>query len=172
MPFDLVVAAKLAGTALKFVEGGPLAEALAALNLQAAISALNKTQDAKDKRSQVWSAINHLEGALAALESKLRGRGGNVQYVLRGWNYHLLCVKRGYVLALMAICYVYLGEDELAEKAVEQGRYYPAGDVPLAIRTAGFVSSFLVPVDLLRYDPEAVKYQVDWDHFRLPPRGW
>ena len=59
MPFDLVVAAKLAGTALKFVEGGPLAEALAALNLQAAISALNKTQDAKDKRSQVWSAINH-----------------------------------------------------------------------------------------------------------------
>jgi hypothetical protein len=47
MPFDLVGAAKLAGTALKFVEGGPLAEALAALNLQAAISALNKTKTRK-----------------------------------------------------------------------------------------------------------------------------
>jgi hypothetical protein len=44
----------------------------------------------------------------------LRGRRGNVQYALRAFNYNLIWVKRGYVLALMAICYVYLGEDELA----------------------------------------------------------
>jgi hypothetical protein len=58
---DLGVAAKAAGTVVRFVEGGPLAEALAELNMNAALSALNKAKTAEDKRAQVWSAVNHLK---------------------------------------------------------------------------------------------------------------
>ena len=49
--------------------------------------------------------------------------------------------------------------------------YYPAGDVPAAIRCAGLVPALLNTVENVRYDSQAAKYRVDWDNFVLPPRG-
>jgi hypothetical protein len=114
---DLAASVKLAHTAVQFVEGGPLAEALAELDMSAAIAALNKAHQARDKHAQVWSAVNHLERAQTALESKLRRHGAAIA-VLRIHHLDELIRKRGYILALMAICYRYLGEEQLAQQAI------------------------------------------------------
>lgn len=79
-------------------------------------------EGAVDKRSQVRSAVNHLEGALAALDFKVQGGRGKAQFAVRPQNWELLSTKRQYVLALMAICYRYLGEEDLAQQAVDRGR--------------------------------------------------
>lgn len=169
----LAIVVKTAGTAVRFVEGGPLADALAELNLAAARSALVNAERAVDKRGQVWSAINHLEGALAALNSKVQGGRGKAHFVARPHNWYLLSTKRQYVLALIAICYRYLGEENLAQHAVNLGRaeieqpFNPFNPLPyLAI----LVTSFN-PVDMLRGEDCEVKYRVDWKQFELPPRG-
>jgi hypothetical protein len=171
---DLATTAKLAGTAVKFVEGGPLAEALAELNMNSAISALNKAQNARDKRAQVWSAVNHLESAQSALESKLCGGRGTAQWVLRAHNWDTLRLKRCYVLALMAICYRYLEEEKLAQQAIELGRSSESFR-PTGMHWAPWVAGAIlgVPtgiVDAPRNDLAAEKYAVNWEQFELPPR--
>jgi hypothetical protein len=64
---SLVAAAKSANSIVSFVEGGALASAFAGIGIQLAKDALSKASHAKDKRAQVWSAINHLESAESAL---------------------------------------------------------------------------------------------------------
>ena len=152
---------------MRFVEGGQLAEALAELNLTAARTALVKADTASDKRAQVWSAVNHLEGAVAALDSKLRGGRGKAQYV-RPHNWALLGHKRAYALALMAICYRYLGEEHLAQEAVASGR----GGADLALpegmslwAIAPILVTSLNPVDSVREELGQETYRVDWTEF-------
>jgi hypothetical protein len=171
MPIELLTALKMAGTAARFVEGGPLAEGLAALGLSAALTSMDKAATADDKRSQIWSAINHLESAQAALESKLLGPRGKTQAMLRGGNFLVLKMKRQYVLALMAICYRYLGEEDLAQQAIERGRYNPHHDLGLGVKVVGFINPLAMIEFTLYANDTAIKYQVDWDRFELPPRG-
>jgi hypothetical protein len=171
---NLAIVVKSSATAVRFVEDGPLAEALAELNLTAARTALLKTGDAVDKRAQVWSAVNHLEGAVAALDSKLEGSRGKAQFMIRPHNWGLLGMKRAYALALLAICYRYLGEEELAQQAAALGRATEDLALPDGARWWAFlpvlVTSFN-PVDTVRREDGGVKYRVDWEQFELPPRG-
>jgi hypothetical protein len=168
---DLITTVQLAGSAVRFVEGGPLAEALAELNMRAAQSALNNAQAAKDKRAQVWSAVNHLEGALVALDSKLVGARGKVQVALRYGNWNILAYKRKYVLALLAICYRYLEEEKLAQQALEsvRGEYDP---YKLHGNRAPYIGYGMMPnlLDDYRYR-RAKDNWVDWAEFELPPRA-
>lgn len=172
---ELTIVVKTAGTAVRFVEGGPLAEALAELDVSAARTALIKAENAVDKRSQVWSAVNHLEGAVAAIESKNQGARGKAHFTVRASNWMRLQIKRAYILALMAICYRYLGEEELAHQCVARGRegldlFGPAGtNIPHAL-----VASILaVPniLDTTRWELDEDRFRVDWQQFELPPRG-
>jgi hypothetical protein len=167
---ELLAALKMAGTAARFVEGGPLADGLAALNVSAAITSMDKAATAHDKRSQIWSAINHLESAEAALESKLLGWRGKTHFMVRSGNFLLLKVKRDYVLAFMAICYRYLGEENLAQQAIERGRHNPHSDLGPGPIAVGAITG-LTMLDFLRYEEMGRKYIVDWDRFELPPRG-
>ena len=166
---DVVATVKAAGTVVRFIEGGPLAEGLAELNIAAAATDLDKARTARDKRAQVWSAVNHLESAEAALSSTVVGRPGQVQFALRMVNVNLLKRKLDYTRALMAVCYRYLGEEELARQAIERGRHRHHDDIAVAIKAVGFVTGLVVPVDLFRMD-KVNKYTVDWDAFELPPR--
>jgi hypothetical protein len=175
---SLAIVVKASGTAVRFVEGGPLAEALAELNLTAARTALLKAYNAVDKRAQVWSAVNHLEGAVAALDSKLRGGRGKAQYFIRPNNWSLLTTKRSYTLALMAICYRYLNEEELAQRAVAMGRAAEdlwQGGAPegMSLWSAlpTLVTAIVNPVDVVRREEGELKYRVNWKQFELPPRG-
>jgi len=172
---SIAIAVKTAGSAVRFVEGGPLAEALAQLNMSAAISALTKAGGAVDKISQVWSAVNHLEAAQAALDSKLQGPRGTAQVVLRANNYALLSAKRAYVLALMGICYLYLGEEQLAQDVIALGRassesaYWPA-HIHWLPKLTGAVIAIANPIDTVRQEEGEEKYKVDWARFELPVR--
>jgi hypothetical protein len=110
------------------------------------------------------------QGAHAAIESKLRRRGSFIA-AARIHRYTLLLDKLRYILALMAVCYRYLGEERLAQQALAQARdpllHFKAG--PLV---AGLWVSLVSPVG--RWDEEMSytksKYDVDWSTFELPPR--
>jgi len=112
---ELLTAVQGARAIANFVEGGPLANALADLGIAAARSAMSKALYAEDKRAQVWSAVNHLEQAEAALDSTLKKYGG-VLMATRFTKAASLENKHRYVLALMAICYRYLGEKDLTDR--------------------------------------------------------
>jgi hypothetical protein len=165
---DLVASVKLAQTAARFVEGGPLEEALAELDMTAAHAALLKAGDARDTRAQVWSAVNHLEGAQAAIDSKLRRRGSFIA-AARVHRYEFLVDKLRYVEGLMAVCYRYLGEERLAQQALGRVRFPQLKMGPMV---AGGLLSLVSPLG--RWDEEISygesKYDVDWEAFELPPR--
>lgn len=59
----LVSALKAARSVVEFVEGGGLEQAIAEIDVRAALAAVAKASMANDPRSQVWSAVNHLEEA-------------------------------------------------------------------------------------------------------------
>jgi len=170
---DIVVAAKAAGTVVRFVEGGPLAEALAELNVKAALSALNKAKTAEDRRAQVWSAVNHLEGAQAALDSKIFGARGKAQLAFRVANWYMLMNKRKYVLALMSICYRYLGEETLAQQALElvRAETEPYDVAGWGIYLLGHTAAVINVIGTVRWELDEEKYPKDWSKFELPPRG-
>jgi hypothetical protein len=60
---DIITALNTARSVKKFVEDGGLEEAVASINVKAAEEALRKANMAQDPKPQVWSAVNHLEGA-------------------------------------------------------------------------------------------------------------
>ena len=170
MPWDAAVAMKAARTAAGFVEGGPLGEALAELELAAARSALEKAPEARDRNAQVWSVVNHLESAQAAIESKLVGWRGAGHLAVRGANFMRLAMRREQILAVMAVCYIYLGENELARRAVDDGQRNLVLEVPTGVRFVGLGTSVLLGgVDILRFE-KANLMRVDWSAFELPPR--
>jgi hypothetical protein len=62
----LVKSAETFDKIVGFVEGGNLIEALSAMGdteLEAAKLALENSSHSKDRKSEVWSAINHLQTA-------------------------------------------------------------------------------------------------------------
>jgi hypothetical protein len=114
---DLLAAVGSARAIANFVEGGELANALADLGLAAARDALSKIPYANAKTKPVESAINHLEAAEAATRDTIQNRGTRLF-----WSNEIALVeaihKRRYILALMALCYRYLGEQELTRRTL------------------------------------------------------
>jgi len=92
-----------------------LGEALCDVNLHAAAEALKKSSSASDKKSQIWSVINHLESAEASISSSYYNRfnSGTSPY---GAENNLAKLK--YILTLMAICYMRVSEEELAGRTL------------------------------------------------------
>jgi hypothetical protein len=116
---DIMASLKAARTIGAFVETGQLEAALSDIGMAAAVNALQKVPHADQRNMPVWSAVNHLEGAEAALVAALRRRAKLIFWAnpLRG---EVLDEKRKYVLCLMAICYRYLREEQLALQALER----------------------------------------------------
>ncbi|WP_305786708.1 hypothetical protein [Symbioplanes lichenis] len=171
---DLLASVKAAGTVVRFVEGGPLAEALAEINVEAALGALGKAAGARDRQAQVWSAVNHLEGAEAALRRKVTGSGGRRQFVLRARNYVMLEQRYLRILALLAICYRYLNEEDLALSYAERLRSQDetSGALSLGVLVAGTVVALPNLVDTARaaYQDRTLP-ELDFSSFELPPRA-
>ena len=105
----------------RYVEKGGLASDLAQLDLEAAATALKKSEMAQDPASQMWSAINHLESA----ETKYLSLYTDKVFARAAWNNE---VRNEYwsdlvkVRLLMAACYLYLGETRLCLSALDSVR--------------------------------------------------
>jgi hypothetical protein len=154
---ELVAAVRSVKAVSDFVEGGPLGNALADLGLEAAKDALIKAFYAKDKRSQIWSAINHLEEAEVALRKATQDRKILMTFFHIERLAHLI-IKRRYILGLMAICYRYLDERELAERTCLQLYEGIEGKKKGFVgATLGIVRDYANAINLLNY-PERVLY--------------
>jgi hypothetical protein len=182
---DVLAVLKGAKALADFVEGGPLANALADVGLQAAGDALRKVPHARAADAQVWSAVNHLEEALAAVEGIFARRG---RLLVLGRMVHAdnLLEKRDYILSLMAVCYRYLGEDELARQSFVRARALPPGypnldkleaaiDANSAAMIAAGVAMFGNPMTWIDMR-QAGRFRVAVDTveeaaFALPPRS-
>ena len=172
MPWDAVVAIKAARSAVRFVEGGPLGEALAELDPTLPARRSKKAPQALDRHAQVWSAVNHLESAQAAIESKLVGWRGAGHFAVRGANFMRLAIRREQILALMAVCYVYLGEDALADRAVRDGQRNLVLEVPTGVRLVGFGTTMLVGgADIVVRFEETNLTRIEWSAFGSPSRS-
>jgi hypothetical protein len=110
---------KAVKTIADFVETGQLEEALSDIGMAAAVNALQKVPHTDQPGMQVWSAVNHLEGAEAALTAALRRRA-KLMFWANPLRQDDLEEKRRYVLCLMAICYRYLRQEQLALQALER----------------------------------------------------
>jgi hypothetical protein len=66
--------------------------------------------------------VNHLEAASVALDSKLVWNPGQISSHAPLWNGSILAYKRQCALALLAICYRYLGEESSYNKALEKAK--------------------------------------------------
>ena len=164
---DLVVAAKTARTVVKFVEGGPLGDALTELNMTAAATALRKAGDAEDKRAQVWSAVNHLESAEAAIEKQLQRKR---LAALNPQRFGKVMSKYQFIKGLMAICYRYLDEEALAEQALANAKNPPKFVHEFYSEVAyGLVLVPVLNIPAILEKP-GDEFRVDWDSFELPPR--
>jgi hypothetical protein len=110
---------------------------LASLELQAASDALEKCKEAADWRGQMWSVINHLETAEAAL-CRAVTKNTFIRELLRGISRSADISDLFKVRLLMAAGYVYLGQKRLALKLL--GR---AEECYELIREGNFVATVL-----------------------------
>jgi predicted exporter len=85
----------------------------------------------------------------------------------------MLVNKRKYVLALMSICYRYLGEETLAQQALElvRAETEPIDVAGWGIFIFGHTASVINVIDTTRLELDEEKYPKDWSKFELPPRG-
>jgi hypothetical protein len=113
---ELLASVQDARSVANFVEAGELAEALANLRTKGASDEPNKTSYSEDNKTQVQAALTHLEAVESALSKTLK-KYGSVLQTFRPARCDFLVDKRRYVLALMALCYRYLGDKELTERA-------------------------------------------------------
>lgn len=104
---DLLTVVRTSAAISRFVEKD-LRAYLGVLDMQAASNALQSAQLANDKRSAYWSVVNHLESA----ESKFQ-EGLNTPHRFQAAQSVV------YTLALKAIVYRYLGEEELVKRCFE-----------------------------------------------------
>lgn len=168
---DLVQSLQGAKQLSDFVDGGGLAEAVADIGVQAALDALKKLPQARDKRAQVWSAVNHLEHAEAAARTYLETRTEAKRF-LRMTKLATMSDKRTYLLCLMAIGYTYLGERDLAERALRDAEDDPRAVHP-AYASAAFVVNLANPISLFEmlYDPHGGDYWISVPSFRAELRA-
>jgi hypothetical protein len=113
---DIVVALKSAGTVKTFIETGQLEEAIGSVNLTAALKSTRKLPLARDPRGQVWSSINHLEAAEEAFRRVERRE--SIAWV-NARRYASACFSRVYAFCLLAVCYRYVGENELSRQSLD-----------------------------------------------------
>jgi hypothetical protein len=106
---------------LKFVDGRGLVQMFSAIgdtHYQAAKDALYKRENAKDKKAPVNSAITHLEAAHAAYAKIYKG-----ERYFRAISWRLAGYKDVWTLSLMATCYMYIHELDLAKDTVSSAEY-------------------------------------------------
>jgi len=104
-----------------FVKSGGLEADLAALELDAALYALRNVQLARDRHSQVWSVINHLETAEVGLVSAIASND-MLTLAVRSYSIDVDESKLFLVRALIAACYLYVGERKLFAQTVHRMR--------------------------------------------------
>ena len=102
-----------------FLSGPVFLDAMADVGLQASQTSLARAASAREPRAYVWSAANHLEGAEAALKQRLVRWRGSIKYIAPVTAGDTV-LKYKYVLCLLATCYRYLGEQELATRAFDE----------------------------------------------------
>jgi hypothetical protein len=108
-------------TVVGFVDNGELDTILSSIgdvHFEAAKEALAKMGTARNKKAPVQSAITHLEAAHIAYRKLHDGEGAD----FRAASYALGVNMDMYTLCLMATCYMYLQELELAKECVAKAR--------------------------------------------------
>lgn len=124
---DLVETLRNSGSLTRFLEGDSFVQLLAKVGVKAALNAFGKVEYVKDKKSQMWSVINHLEDAEAAIPSDIHKTSKN----LKEWFIPIRADNRigqkKYIQCVMALCYLYLDDQPAARnmlmKAKREGWY-------------------------------------------------
>ena len=129
MAVDLIAGLRAAQSLSKFLDGPVFLDAIAEVGIQTAHTSLKRASLARDRPAQIWSVVNHLEQADVALRLRLTKFGGAIRITAPNLTMGLTN-KRRYVLCLLAACYRYLHEDELAMQALNE-----APEEWLAVRT-------------------------------------
>jgi hypothetical protein len=126
MPFGTIVsAAQSYNSVCKFVTSGELYEAVSVIGdteLEAAQLALDSSRIARDPKAQVWAAITHLQTAFTAYRNSHQRLSTGFKKNLSVLGIEIVLRKLRWVSCLMAVCYVYVGEIELAKEAVKCAR--------------------------------------------------
>jgi hypothetical protein len=134
MAVDLIVVMRAAQSLSSFLDGPMFLDAVADVGMHASRASLARAASARDRRAQVWSAVNHLEEADAAIRLILQRWRGSIRYTAPTRAEDLM-QKRSYILCLLAACYKYLGEDKLTEQALDEAEAavsnYPSFQHPL-----------------------------------------
>ncbi len=169
---DLITSLTLVKRLSDFVEGGQLSAAMADAGIQAGVDALKTLPEVNDKRAQVWSAVNHLQYAEAALHAAITTNTG-AKKLLRPLNLFALVDRREYLLCLLAACYRYLGEPILFEETLDQAESARAIlNTSQAVMVPSAVFSMVNPatyVDIFRASPVRVRVDVFGDRIRELP---
>jgi hypothetical protein len=118
----LISALKTINTLKSFVMGGGIEDLFGDIELAASKDALNKAKIAKDPRAQVWLAVSHLESAHRAYLGVYKDKAAwwNPQSVSN--RYIEAAYKDRWTMCLMAVCYKFLGESALIDKAIGQAK--------------------------------------------------
>jgi hypothetical protein len=113
---DLMAAVSSGKKLHDFANSSSLGEALAEIQLDAAYQALEKVSEAKDRVSQLWSVVNHLETAEVAAQ---RAENSLYNYV-DAVHSDEARNRRVVIVVLLAIIYKYLGEEKLCMSTLDK----------------------------------------------------
>lgn len=157
MPFATIVSAVQSyNSVCKFVTGGELLEAVSTIGdieLEAARLALDGSRMARNPEAQVWSAINHLQTALIAYRKGHKNLSTGFKKNLSYSSTTVVLRKLRWVSCLMAVCYLYVGEIELAKDAVKAAREAKR----LLMENGGGILSLFNPAEYRCEDTEPLK---------------
>lgn len=112
---------------VNFVDGSGMADALSTLadvHLEAARLAMSRAKSGKDKRAEVWSAINHLQAAHVSQRAIWDRKRSAIEFITAGASFrsHYAAYDDACVCGLTAVCYVYVGEPASVVSCLEQAR--------------------------------------------------
>ncbi len=171
---QLFAHAKSAVHLFEMIEGDKLSSSLGDIEMRAARTAFQEVPRALDKRGQVWTCIGHLNSAQAAYETFILSRTpGNVTGT-RSTADDIAGTKRKYVLAVKAICYKYLGEENLCSEALTLAKadfkksFWSDGALGATYAVVGLLSTAaiweaLYNVVVLNTAEREKEYQIDED---------
>jgi hypothetical protein len=172
MPIDLTVVAKNAKSVHSFIDDGTLFQVLETLGdveYEAAKEAFEKVKRAKDKRAQLWSVVTHLETAHKAFEKAWRSP---YRKYFKMVSFMETVEKDQITLALMAVCYRYLGEEKLVldtcEKVIEaweKSNYSNMVEAGFAILTANFDPKAWMEAVKEEFQEKPIKFDM-WDFYQ------
>ena len=141
----LLTAARTVSSLVDYARNGSFSDLLADCGLEAARDALTKADMAQDPTAQIWSAINHLEAAHAALEKSYKGRMNFFSSLATWTDCILQSDKDRLVLCIMAACYKIVGEDALCLRCLdkaEQAHLRDEQEPGLTLLTLGIPQMF------------------------------